>query len=58
VCTSTSPTSTPTTGRSKAAGAEIVVDLQDMAYGSREYAARDLDGHLWSFGTYRPARNR
>jgi uncharacterized glyoxalase superfamily protein PhnB len=23
-------------------------------YGSREYSARDLEGHEWSFGTYRP----
>ena len=23
-------------------------------YGSREYSARDCDGHLWSFGTYDP----
>lgn len=38
--------------RSKGAGAEIVRPLQDMEYGSREYSARDLDGHLWSFGTY------
>ena len=40
--------------RAKAAGAEIVRDLQDTDYGSREYSARDLDGHLWSFGTYHP----
>jgi uncharacterized damage-inducible protein DinB len=40
--------------RAKAAGAEIVRDLKDTDYGSREYAARDLEGHLWSFGTYRP----
>ena len=40
--------------RAKAAGAEITRDLQDTDYGSREYAARDPEGHLWSFGTYRP----
>jgi uncharacterized glyoxalase superfamily protein PhnB len=38
-----------------AAGAEIVRELSDTEYGSREYLARDLEGHLWSFGTYRPA---
>ena len=40
--------------RARAAGAEIVRELADTGYGSREYSARDLDGHLWSFGTYRP----
>ena len=40
--------------RAKAAGAEIVRQLADMDYGSREYSARDLDGNLWSFGTYDP----
>lgn len=36
-------------------GAEIVRGLVDQSYGSREYSARDLEGNLWSFGTYRPA---
>ncbi len=40
--------------RAKAAGAEIVRELQATEYGSREYSARDTGGHLWSFGTYRP----
>jgi uncharacterized glyoxalase superfamily protein PhnB len=40
--------------RAKAAGAEIVRELNDTDYGSREYAARDLEGNVWSFGTYRP----
>ena len=40
--------------RAKAAGAEIVRELQDTDYGSREYSVRDLEGHLWSFGTYYP----
>ena len=40
--------------RAKASGAEIVRDLQDTDYGAREYSARDPEGHLWSFGTYRP----
>jgi uncharacterized glyoxalase superfamily protein PhnB len=40
--------------RAKAAGAEIVMALRDTDYGAREYSARDPDGHLWSFGTYRP----
>ena len=40
--------------RAKAAGSEIVLELKDTDYGSREYSARDLEGHLWSFGTYYP----
>ena len=40
--------------RAKAAGAEIVRELADKDYGSRDYAARDLDGNEWYFGTYRP----
>lgn len=40
--------------RAKAAGAEIIRELVDQSYGSREYAARDLEGNPWYFGTYRP----
>jgi uncharacterized glyoxalase superfamily protein PhnB len=40
--------------RTRAAGAEIVREPSDTDYGSREYAARDLEGNVWSFGTYRP----
>jgi uncharacterized glyoxalase superfamily protein PhnB len=40
--------------RAKSAGAEITRELTDMDYGSHEFSVRDPDGHLWSFGTYRP----
>ena len=40
--------------RAKAAGAEILMELTDQPYGSRDYTARDPQGHLWHFGTYRP----
>ena len=40
--------------QAKAAGAEIVSELTDQDYGSRDYSARDFEGNLWSFGTYRP----
>ena len=40
--------------RAKAAGAEIIQDLQSTDYGSREFAIRDPEGHPWSFGTYDP----
>ena len=41
--------------RAVAAGADIVQGLVDQPYGSREFAVRDLDGNVWSLGTYRPA---
>jgi uncharacterized glyoxalase superfamily protein PhnB len=37
-----------------AAGGEIVMPPTDQDYGSRDFAARDPEGNLWSFGTYRP----
>src|SRR5271166_4675300 len=40
--------------RANASGAEIVVGLKDTDYGSRDYSARDPEGHLWHFGTYAP----
>lgn len=42
--------------QAKAAGAEILMELTDQSYGSREYAARDPEGNVWCFGTYRPER--
>lgn len=38
--------------RATAAGAEVVMDLHDTDYGSRDFTVRDLEGNLWSFGTY------
>ncbi|HST55311.1 MAG TPA: VOC family protein [Solirubrobacteraceae bacterium] len=40
--------------RAKAAGAEIVRELTDQAYGGRDYSVRDVEGNLWSFGSYDP----
>jgi uncharacterized glyoxalase superfamily protein PhnB len=40
--------------RAKAAGAEIVRELEDTDYESHEFGVRDPEGHAWSFGTYRP----
>jgi uncharacterized glyoxalase superfamily protein PhnB len=40
--------------RAKAAGATIVMELTDQDYGSREFAAEDPEGNVWSFGTYDP----
>jgi len=40
--------------RARSAGAEILSPPTDTDFGAREYHARDLEGHLWTFGTYRP----
>jgi uncharacterized glyoxalase superfamily protein PhnB len=41
--------------RAVAAGAEITSELAEQDYGSRDYAAKDPAGNVWSFGTYRPS---
>ncbi len=43
--------------RAKAAGAEIVRELHDTDYGSRDYLARDPEGRLWGFGTYQASHS-
>ncbi len=40
--------------RAASAGAEIVMKPEDQSYGGRNYAARDPEGHVWSFGSYDP----
>jgi uncharacterized glyoxalase superfamily protein PhnB len=40
--------------RATGAGAQVVMPLTDTDYGSRDFSVRDPEGHLWSFGTYRP----
>ncbi|MGH8614466.1 MAG: VOC family protein [Gammaproteobacteria bacterium] len=40
--------------RAQAAGAEIVRDIKDEDYGGRGFSCRDLERHLWNFGTYDP----
>ncbi len=39
------------------AGAKVLMPLQDMPWGSREYTCQDVEGHIWSFGTYNPGRS-
>lgn len=36
------------------AGAAIVIDIVDEEYGGRGFTCRDLEGHIWSIGTYDP----
>jgi uncharacterized glyoxalase superfamily protein PhnB len=38
--------------RAKSAGAEVVRELNDTDYGSRDVGFRDPEGNRWSFGTY------
>lgn len=40
--------------RAKAAGAEIVLDIEVERDGRRGYSCRDLEGHVWNFGTHNP----
>ena len=40
--------------RATEANAGIVMELTDQPYGSRDYAAEDPEGNVWSFGTYDP----
>jgi uncharacterized glyoxalase superfamily protein PhnB len=40
--------------RAKAAGAGIVMEIKTNDYGGRGYSCRDLEDHLWSFGSYEP----
>ncbi|MCO4694828.1 VOC family protein [Streptomyces sp. RO-S4] len=35
-------------------GVEVLMPPTDQDYGSRDYMARDLEGNVWSFGTYAP----
>ena len=40
--------------RALSAGAEITSPPAKTDFGSRDYHARDQEGHLWTFGTYLP----
>lgn len=40
--------------RAKAAGAKIAIEIKDEDYGGRDFSCYELEGHLWSFGTYDP----
>lgn len=42
--------------QASAAGAEIVLDLDGGEGRGRGYSCRDIEGHIWSFGTYDPWR--
>ena len=39
----------------QAVGANILYPPTDTDFGSREYHVLDVEGHPWTFGTYRPS---
>ncbi len=41
-------------GMAKAAGAEMLLDIEDKDYGGRAFTCRDPEGHIWNVGTYDP----
>ncbi len=41
-------------GRTKAAGADIVMELEEQFYGGSLYSVRDPEGQLWHVGSYNP----
>jgi uncharacterized glyoxalase superfamily protein PhnB len=44
--------------RAQSAGADITSSPKDTDFGAREYHVTDLEGHLWTFGTYLPETDR
>ena len=40
--------------RARSAGADIFLEPRDQDYGGRGYSCRDLEGNIWSFGSYDP----
>ena len=38
----------------KLGGAKIATEIRDEDYGGRDFSCYDLEGHLWSFGSYDP----
>ncbi len=42
--------------RAKAAGAQIILDMEVDRLGGQGYSCRDHEGHIWNFGTYDPWR--
>ena len=40
--------------RARQAGAEVLREPMDEDYGGRGYTCRDLEGHVWTFGSFDP----
>ncbi|MCD2259989.1 VOC family protein [Psychroserpens luteolus] len=37
-----------------AKGVKILIEIKDEAYGGRGYTCKDIEDHIWSFGSYNP----
>lgn len=37
-----------------ARGAKIHLDIKDQMYGGRGYSCKDIEDHIWNFGSYNP----
>lgn len=44
--------------QAKRSGANITLDIKSDDAGGRGYSCRDLEGHVWNFGTYDPWRGQ
>lgn len=40
--------------RARAHGAEVLLPLTAQSYGGSDYTCRDLQGYVWTFGSYDP----
>lgn len=40
--------------QAKAAGAEMIMELEKKDYGGEGFTCRDPEGHIWHFGSYDP----
>ena len=38
--------------RAQSEGAEILIPIEDKPYGGRGYTCKDIEGHVWAFGSY------
>jgi uncharacterized glyoxalase superfamily protein PhnB len=38
----------------KAAGAKVLIDLEEKEYGGKAFTCADPEGHIWHVGTYDP----
>jgi uncharacterized glyoxalase superfamily protein PhnB len=44
----------PLYAKAKAAGAKMLLDLQEQSYGGKSFTCSDPEGHIWHIGTYDP----
>jgi uncharacterized glyoxalase superfamily protein PhnB len=40
--------------RAKAAGAKMLIDLEEKDYGGKAFSCSDPEGHIWHVGTFDP----